>query len=177
MVQNNQKQYIDIATFFRMNLGNWLTQKTSYNPNSKQHTTSTSKTYVSKTNNQKIIANNELKDLLLFKNNIEVYDINSEQGKIKAYSTIIYINTDNKTAKSNGKIYKLCHNSRNKIIQGKFELDKGVLKILTKKQQLSVEETIWFINNNLKLSKTIIKQNNHCVHISFASDIKIKSDD
>nr|YP_010337685.1 hypothetical protein MW427_pgp156 [Sahlingia subintegra]UNJ17270.1 hypothetical protein [Sahlingia subintegra] len=176
MVQKNQKQHIDIATFFRMNLGNWLTQKTSYNPNSKQHTTSTSKTYINKTNSQKIMANNEVKDLLLFKNNIEVYDINSEQEKIKTYSTIIYINDDSKTAKSNGKIYKLCHNSKNKIIQGNFELDKGVLKILTKKQQLSVEETIWFINNNLKLSKTIVKKNTHCIHISFASDIKIKSE-
>nr|QUE28154.1 Ycf58 [Sahlingia subintegra] len=181
MVLKNHEQCIDIATFFRMNLGNWLTQKTSYNPNSKQYKTSTSKTYINKTDNKTIIqpllANNELQDLLLIKNQTEIYDINSEQGKRKVSSILTYINKDNKTTKSNGIIYKVSQNKKNKIIQGKFELDKGVLKVFINNNKLSIEESIWFINNNLKLTQSIIKQNNHCVHISFASEIKIKSDD
>nr|QUE29531.1 Ycf58 [Erythrotrichia foliiformis] len=178
MITQNQDKEIDIENFFKMSVGNWLTQKTSYNPNSKKHKTKTTKTTVSKI---------EMKNLLIHflekitdqnpieKNSGQAYNITSKQDN-KDVSSIITYSYQNHS-KSNGVIHKIDNNNLDKTITGKFHLCEGVLKILVNKETLSVEETIWFINENLKLTKSITRKNEHCVLISFISEIKIRSDE
>nr|QUE29453.1 Ycf58 [Erythrotrichia longistipitata] len=166
MSQQNQQNYINIDDFFTMNLGDWLGQKTSYNPNSKIHTTSTAKTSITK------IDNSEKKPNLLLENdNNQAFSISSQKSNKKADCIVKYIRKC--SSNSNGVIYKVDNKNKDEIIEGKFELLNGVLKILINKDTLTIEETIWFVNNNLKLTKSIAKKNNQCVLISFASEIKV----
>lgn len=178
MIQENQENYIDIDNFFTMNLGNWLTQKTSYNPNLRKHTTSTTTTCIIKDTKQTIFAN--LFDLpennsYVKEEESQIYNVTSQNDQDNTSSIVAYLR--NNLSKSDGVLYKLDKNNNNKMIKGKFNLIDGVLKIIIIHNDLIIEETIWFINQNLKLSKSIIKQNDHCILIEFTSEIKIKQKD
>ena len=175
MIPKNQESCIDIDNFFTMNLGNWLTQKTSYNPSSKKHTTSTTKTFIKKIEDHTSILNllnNNKDENLSTINKIQAYNITSEKGRREASSVLTYI--EQHDSKSNGIIYKIGTNKNNQNTIGEFQLIGNVLKILIKHKRFAIEEKIWFINKNLKLTKSIIKREDHCVLISFVSEIKIE---
>lgn len=165
MIKQNQQNYINIEDFFTMNLGNWLGQKTSYNPNSKTHTTSTAKTSITKVDNNKEYYN------ILPEGNPQAYSISSQRGNTKATYIVKYV--DKSSSNSSGTIHKVNENDESTIIKGQFKLLDGVLKVLINKDTLAIEETIWFVNNNLRLTKSVAKKNNQCILISFASEIKV----
>ena len=150
-----------------MSMGDWLTQKTSYNPNTKTHKTKTTKTSVTKIQTHDVPTSKSIK-------NENVYRITSQQNNAEASSIITYNYEDNVPSK--GFINKTDNNNKNGAIKGIFNLSEGVLKILIEKEPLTIEQTVWFINNNLKLTKSITRKDKHCVLISFISEIKIKSD-
>nr|QUE29276.1 Ycf58 [Erythrotrichia welwitschii] len=166
MIQEDQNNYIDIDHFFKMSLGSWMNQTTSYDTSSKKHKTSTARTYIDQVSDKVGVRYFELQSEA--KN--PFYTISSKKGKKEANSIITYSKKG-----SVGTIYKINKKSNKIVFKGKFHISSGILKIVTKKKSTTIEETVWFINDNLKLTKSITKKNDHCILISFASEIKIKS--
>nr|QUE28536.1 Ycf58 [Porphyrostromium boryanum] len=177
MITKNQDLHTDVDNFFTMNLGNWLTQKTSYNPSSKKHKTSKTKISIGKLEYKSLKAsgvNSMELPTIASRDKTFIYNISSINGGANTSSLLSY--TKAVYSESNSNIYKFCKNSRGKTIEGTFELIGGVMNVSVQINQLSIEERIWFINKNLKLTKSIIRDNKHCVLISFASEIKIIKD-
>lgn len=178
MIPKSHDNYSSIEHFFKMNLGNWRTQKTSYNPNSKKHTTSTTETSVKEVNKESITQKNfggkELKAPVSL-GKTSLYNIRSKVGNNHIFSIITYRNEQQISDHSHGTLSKFYNNEDESSFKGEFKIVKGVFKTLIQNEELKIEETIWFINENFKLTKSIIKKDNHCILISFASDIKIHS--
>lgn len=174
MIKTNQEQHDDVDIFFAMSLGNWLTQKTSYNPGLKKHTTSKTKTSISllkKENKTMDWGEDKRLKNISPDSTAFVYNVHSERGDSRVSSVLTY--TKDLSSVSSKRLYKFCKSGQDKTIQGTFELVGGVLKVLVKINTLTIEETIWFVNSNVKLTKSTVKDRNHCVLISFASEIKI----
>nr|QUE28581.1 Ycf58 [Porphyrostromium japonicum] len=174
MIKTNQEQHNDVDIFFAMSLGNWLTQKTSYNPGLKKHTTSKTKTSINRLNKENTTI--DLGEDKKLKNissggTAFVYNVYSEKGESRASSVLTY--AKDLSSASSKRLYKFCKSSQDESIKGTFELIGGVLKVLVKINTITIEEKIWFVNNNVRLTRSTVKDRKHCVLISFASEIKI----
>lgn len=178
MIPKSHNNYTGVEHFFKMNLGNWRTQKTSYNPSSKKHTTSTTETSIKEVNKesitQKKFGGKELKTSVSL-DKASLYNIRSKVGDNHIFSIVTYKNGQQSSDQSHGTLSKFYNNKEKSSFKGEFKIVKGVFKTLIQNNKLKIEETIWFVNENLKLTKSIIKKDNHCILISFASDIKIHS--
>nr|QUE28893.1 Ycf58 [Porphyropsis coccinea] len=166
---------MDINTFFTMNEGNWISQKTSYHPNLKKHITKKGKILITETtNNTNMREKIKLNNINLNNNTIKSYTVNKEQDK-KTNSTIIIANENKyENYKQQGKIYLFNKKLNNKLLEGIFQIEKEVFTIIIKDGQFEAEEKIWFVNPNLKLTNSIVRHKKNCINISFTSEIKIQ---
>nr|YP_010337251.1 hypothetical protein MW575_pgp024 [Pseudoerythrocladia kornmannii]QUE28331.1 Ycf58 [Pseudoerythrocladia kornmannii]UNJ16836.1 hypothetical protein [Pseudoerythrocladia kornmannii] len=165
---------MDLDTFFNVNQGNWISQKTAYNPNLKSHTTKKGKVCINIVNNHSVNAKKILEPYNSAQTNIKSYSVNWGKNESQQYGLVIIPNDQDKQQIYKGKIHKYNKNFEKKILEGYFELENGVLKVIIKTGEIEAEERIWFVNSNLKLTNSIIKKSKNCINISFTSEIKIQ---
>jgi len=109
-------------------------------------------------------------------------DLNSPYKKIEIYC-IEYKNKNNLIQKQYLLIF---HNKDDQIILFKFNhkfeylnkftvstSSKKYLSIVSKNKNITIIEKIYFLNNNLKVIKTIVKKHEKDIAVSFSSEIRI----
>nr|YP_010728644.1 hypothetical protein P6G74_pgp078 [Phymatolithon calcareum]WEA76935.1 hypothetical protein [Phymatolithon calcareum] len=154
--------------------GNWIIQSTTYSLLKNKILTSTNQINWKPVENKN--SNNILK--LLLKNIIEKHDTNNSSIYIlesknntkieKFYKFFLYNEKLNK-----GYLLKLNH-SGNILSKSEFTYKSNQhLYINHNNNGFYIDENIYFINQNLKIVKSIIKKNNECIGISFSSEIKM----
>lgn len=144
--------------FLKMNTGKWMTQRTTYIPRQEL-------IYL----HQSEMLMNINHDLSFdkTKNNYKTDIISSYSIKNKIDKEVIYLLQDlhqfyfkhlqyNTTSISSNYINKINH-----------------ISVKTISGYLNSVETLWLVNPNLRLGLNIIKKYNHCVAITFSSDIKV----
>nr|YP_010337058.1 hypothetical protein MW574_pgp024 [Madagascaria erythrocladioides]QUE29087.1 Ycf58 [Madagascaria erythrocladioides]UNJ16643.1 hypothetical protein [Madagascaria erythrocladioides] len=162
---------MNIENFFLLNQGSWLTQKTYYSLKKKQHNTQKGKLQVKKIEFPQNLGNNAL---LNFKQNkMETYEIVWNDDLQNKDIIAIYIKNHNQNNSADGTIYKFKNKSIDEASKSNFKLEKNVLTTYTKQDVFHIEEKIWFVNSNLRLSESKVKNNEGCINISFSSEIKI----
>jgi len=154
--------------------GNWIIQSTTYSLLKNRILTFSNEINWKPVKNKN---SNSLVKLLSQKmidtynpNNSSIYIVESKNNtKIeKFYKFFLYNEKLNK-----GNLLKF-NNSGNLLSKSEFTYKSNQqLCINHNNNGLSVNENIYFIDQNLKIVKSIIKKNKQCIGISFSSEIKI----
>ena len=154
--------------------GNWIVQSTNYSLLNYYKSTDT---FINKVKWHNINSNNNDINNLLFHfnrdytlHNASLYDVEYIKNGIsqRVYYILIY------NIKSNPS-YILKFNSKFDLIN-KFtikDVHENYLFTISKVQNITIVEKIYFLHQNLKVIKSIIKKNNQCIGLSFSSEIRI----
>nr|QUE30058.1 Ycf58 [Erythrocladia irregularis] len=165
---------MDIDTFFNVNKGNWISQKTSYNPNLKNHTTIKGKVCIEKNVITSMIAKQTLPINTIEENNLKTFNINWGQAKNQRHTVVIALEHQHTKQNCKGKVYKYDQNSERKILEGTCQFKNDILTLNLTNGEFEAEERIWFVNSNVKLTNSVIKRKKECILLSFSSEIKIE---
>lgn len=150
--------------------GKWIIQSTHYSLINNQLKTAIDSIYwdkIKKSNKQipqsliKLIDKNAL-------NKYIIYAKKSKKNHLILYKLFLYRDQANK-----GEVFNL--DNLGKIISKSWfnkRPDKS-LYFNSQNKNFEIKEVIYFINNNLKIIKTIIQKNKQCIGISFSSEIRI----
>ncbi|MBE9221222.1 phycobiliprotein lyase [Cyanobacterium stanieri LEGE 03274] len=167
---------MDINTFIEKTAGSWFSQRTTYNINKEAVDNSKANLDINlldKDSNQaKVICQeNNLKT----EDNMTIitseWDNSPDWGKPKKSGNSTMIINYQKDDLKNGKIWRLLPNQ--KLLEGNFTIaEDDSLTFTIKEDTHSIEERIWFANDNLRLRNTVIKSKNQVIETSFYSEIK-----
>lgn len=154
--------------------GNWIVQSTNYSSKKNSDFIEILTNQVRYTN---LINTNFYLKLLSHNSNL-----NSSYKKIEIYC-IKYKNKNHSVKKQYLLIF---HDKYDKIVlfkfNNKFEYlnkftvstwSKNYLSIISKKNNITIIEKIYFLNNNLKVIKTIVKKHEKNIAVAFSSEIRI----
>jgi len=165
---------MNYAFFNEQITGNWIVQSTNYS--SKQNSN-----FIEILTNQVIYTH--LKNTKFYLKLLSHdFNFNFSTKKIEIYS----IEYKNKTNSNNRQYLLICYDQNNKTSLLKFNHNfqylnkftvktssKKYLSIVSKNNNITIIEKIYFLNNNLKVIKTIVKKHEKDIAISFSSEIRI----
>lgn len=154
-----------LLSFFQLNRGKWITQRTIYKIYTNEIYSYQSEMIVdsnSTNDNQQIFDNsNSLlnsKLSLYIQNQFNLNNFPISIENLKDFNQISFIK---KQLTNNKKLFYI-HANNNFYISLKNVVNNIVNF-----------ETIWFVNSNLRLSVSLIEKSNKCIITSFSSDIRI----
>nr|YP_009315124.1 Hypothetical protein ycf58 [Titanophycus setchellii]SCW23579.1 Hypothetical protein ycf58 [Titanophycus setchellii] len=139
--------------FAKLNLGNWVTLRTSYFPYNRGMDIHKSRIKISNYH-QELYFSNRLQLNICRKNNIH------QKTTQLSYCINMYNHTSNVDIESLEN-WMFCFNKANHI---SYKYNKN---------NLLIYEKSWFVNPNLRLNIDMIYKKDKCVGVSFSSDIKI----
>lgn len=152
--------------------GNWIVQKTTYSLLKNRMCTSVNqvqwKAITNCNNNIRLLSKKIAEKYFINHSNIYIKEYKSSKASEKFYEFFLYNDKLNR-----GYIIKL--NNSSKIISTSFFTCKNnkYFSINHQSKNLCITESIYFVQRNLKIIKSLIKQNECCIGVSFASEIKI----
>jgi len=150
-------------SFFQLNQGKWITQRTIYNICSDEIYTHQSQIHITP-DKQEISTNQTVRNFMV--TNLDLY----MQNKFDQHMIFFMMKREknslnrNLIKKNNSNIINYFNICRNNMYYVSLKNAIG---------QLISFEKIWFINPNLRLSIGLIEKNNQCLITSFTSDIRI----
>nr|UEQ11920.1 chromophore lyase [Kumanoa mahlacensis] len=157
-------------SFFQLNRGKWVTQRTIYKIHTNEIHSYQSEIIIdsnSTNDNQQIFDKSyNLHNANLFNSKLSLciknkFNLNNFQITIENFKDFNQTNFIKKQSIHSKKLF-YTHANNNSYISVKNVVNNIVNF-----------EKIWFVNSNLRLSVSLIEKNNKCIMTSFSSDIRI----
>ena len=158
-----------IKPFIERLLGHWLVQNTIYSLSNNASNTSVNKISWSIPKDKQKFINSMRKNIDKQYDQLSLIEIDNCQIKIIKYILFLY-----KTKSKTGIILKL-NNKFDFLNSSSFYIQSyNTLYLDYNIKNINIIEKLYFINDNLKLIKSTIEQNDQYVTVLFSSEIKIK---
>ena len=160
---------MDITLVIKHLLGEWIVQQTLYSSSTNYMHSSIKRVNWSIAENQQHTIHKSKHNLIT--NSKNLYLVQKKQNSF--FNPVYFLFSSGKNF-NQGNIIRMNHNFKI-LSNASFQLySDNFLSINYKKNNLEIQESITFINSNLKFVQSIVKKNQQCIGISFTSEIKIK---